>query len=362
MADIIRPIEPFELTQGFGEHPEWYARFGLKGHNGWDLRTKFPDTPNGFRNILAPWLCKFYVQGNEGNDGYGLYFEVIIQLYNTWKLTLAHCNSIESFQTKNEGETMAISDNTGNSTGSHLHLTVKKGTLSNGKFTNFDNDNGYFGAVEPQIFFDELRKYKKEHGTTTTPEGCLVPNTPEWRQKYEVLVGGATKWAETLKILEISDDPSTTPSDKIKSVVAGYKSRETDLANKLMEKQKELDVANQEIKNREEQVSRLEKQVTDTEKYYKDLLNALKSDTKNLPKIVDEAQGRIKVLEGQLDEANKAKGRALNEAAGYKSELEACRKGQPATPTKSIINTAIAFLTDLVKGFFKSKKEVKKDG
>lgn len=348
MADIIRPIEPFELTQSFGENPVAYARFGLKGHNGWDFKTKFPDTPNGFRNILAPWLSKFYSQGNEGNDGFGLYFETIIQLYSTWKLTFAHCNSVESFQTKNEGETQAISDNTGNSTGSHLHLTVKKGSLSNGKFNVENYSNGYFGAIEPQLFFDELRKYKKEHGTAPAPEGCLVPNTPEWRQKYEVLVGGATKWAETLKILEITDDPSTTPSDKIKSVVAGYKSRETDQANKLTAKQKELDTANQEILNRIEQVGRLEKLVTDTEKYYKDLLNALKSDIKNLPKIVEEAQGRIGVLEKELDEASKAKGRALNEVAGYKSELEACQKGQPTAQTKSLITQVIEFLLSLI--------------
>lgn len=361
MADIIRPIEPFELTQGFGEHPEWYARFGLKGHNGWDFKTKFPDTPNGFRNILASWLCKFYSQGNEGNDGYGLYFETIIQLYSTWKLTFGHCNSIQSFQSKNEGETMAISDNTGNSTGSHLHLTTKKGSLLNGKFNVENYNNGYFGAIEPQIFFDELRKYKKEKGTTSSPEGCLVPNTPEWRQKYEVLVGGATKWADTLKILEITDDPTTTPSDKIKSVVAGYKSRETDLKNQLGDKQKDLDVANTEITNRTEQVGRLEKAVLEKEKYYKDLLDALKKDIKNLPEIVRVAEGRVKVLEEELDEASKAKGRALLEAQTTKSQLEACQKGQLPAPAKNLISTAIGFLIDLIKSFFK-KKEVKKDG
>lgn len=333
MADIVRPIEPFELTQGFGEHPEWYARFGLKGHNGWDFRTQYPDTPKGFRNILSSWLSKFYTQGNEGNDGYGLYLEVIVQLYSTYKLTYAHCNSVESFQTKNEGETMGISDNTGNSTGSHLHLTVKKGSLSNGKFNVENYNNGYFGAIEPQIFFDELRKYKKEYGTTPNPEGCLVPNTPEWRQKYEVLVGGATKWAETLKILEITDDPSTTPSDKIKSVVAGYKSRETDLNNKLGEKQTQLDTANKEIENRKEQVGRLEKELLEKEKYYKDLLSALKRDIKNLPTALEVAQGRIRVLEQEVDEASKAKGKVLLEAQNYKSQLETCQKNQfPSDP------------------------------
>lgn len=160
MADIIRPIEPFELTQLFGVNAADYAKFGLIGHNGWDFRTKWPDTPKGQRYILSPWQSQFYGRGNEGNSGYGLYFETTIKLINHYKLTFAHCLSIETFTQKKEGETMAISDNTGNSTGSHLHLTVKRGVLTNGKFINEAQNNGYFGAINPQIFFDELRKVK----------------------------------------------------------------------------------------------------------------------------------------------------------------------------------------------------------
>ncbi|QLG69749.1 MAG: hypothetical protein CH104c_0518 [Candidatus Woesebacteria bacterium] len=212
-------------------------------------------------------------------------------------------------------------------------------------------------GITPQKLIYSWCWYEGKPSETDVAEGCLVPNTPEWREKYEQIVGSATKWAEALKVLEIADDPNTTPVDKIKSVIAGYKSRETDLGNKLRDKQKELDVANQEIKNRSEQVSRLEKLVTDKEKYYKDLLNALKSDIKNLPKIVEEAQGRIGVLEGQLDEANKAKGRALNEAAEYKSELEACQKGQLPEPAKNLITKAANFLLNLVIGIFKKGGE-----
>lgn len=351
MSDITRPIEPFELNQGFGENPANYARFGLKGHNGWDLKTKFPDTPQGFRNILSSWPSKFYAQGNEGNDGFGLYFEVIIQLYNTYKLTYAHCKSIESFENKNEGDAMAISDNTGNSTGSHLHLTVKRGQLSNGKFSSDNYSNGYFGAINPQEFFDELRKYKKEKGVTSTPEGCLVPNTPEWRTKYEQVITSATKWAETLKILEITDDPSTTPSDRIKSVLAGYKSRETDISNKLNEKSTELDKANQEISNRVEQVGRLEKDLLEKEKYYKALIDSLNKQLKNGSDALPLAQARIGVLEGELDEANKAKGRALNDAQQYKGQFEACQKGT-LIPTPQLIFSLVVqyFSNKLPKG------------
>ena len=97
MADIIRSIEPFQLTQGFGGNYETYKQFGLAGHNGWDFKTKFSDTPKGQRYILSSWFSKFYKQANEGSKGFGRYFEVIVQLDNIWKLTYAHCKSIEAF-------------------------------------------------------------------------------------------------------------------------------------------------------------------------------------------------------------------------------------------------------------------------
>ena len=172
MSDITRPIEPFELTQDFGNNPigsdgkPIYAQFGLKGHNGWDLRTKFDDTPLGRRNILASWFSEFYRKGDDPN-GYGRFFETLIQLKSIWKLTLAHCWSIEDFKTKNESEIMAVSDNTGFSSGAHLHLTVKPIKIENGQHINLLQDNGYFGAVNPQEFFDELRIFKLQQNSST---------------------------------------------------------------------------------------------------------------------------------------------------------------------------------------------------
>lgn len=183
MSDITRPIEPFELTQGFGDNPANYAQFGLKGHNGWDLKTVFLDTPQGRRFILSSWNSKFYGKGNEGNGGYGLYFEVIVELKNTWKLTFAHCLSIENFIEKKEGETMGISDSTGNVTGPHLHLTTKKGKLVNGIFQSDNYNNGYFGAIEPQEFFNELRAVKYPNNPVPTdPRTFLGLSKEYWLQ------------------------------------------------------------------------------------------------------------------------------------------------------------------------------------
>ncbi len=158
--NINYPIQPFNLTQIFGVNPQNYAKFGLAGHNGWDVRTKYPDTPEGFREILASFNSKFYKVGDEGNSGYGKYFEVLVQLNGLWKVTYAHCKENRPLELTTRGERLGISDNTGNSTGPHLHFTVKRVKWNGAVLEVLNKNNGYFGAVNPQEFFDELKEIK----------------------------------------------------------------------------------------------------------------------------------------------------------------------------------------------------------
>ena len=166
--EIIYPINPLFITQQFGVNPQNYSQFGLAGHNGWDIRTKYADTFDGIRDILASYKSKFFTKGNEGTGGYGIYFEVLVQLRSLWKLTYAHCKSINIFLEVEKSAVMAKSDNTGNSTGAHLHWTVKKVRWNANTLETLNYNNGFKGALNPQQFVDELKEVSVVPITSST--------------------------------------------------------------------------------------------------------------------------------------------------------------------------------------------------
>ena len=61
-------LRPY-ITQEFGKNPQVYSQFGLKGHNGIDLRAKV-GTP-----LFAPFEGKVKA-GNQGDKGYGKYIRI----------------------------------------------------------------------------------------------------------------------------------------------------------------------------------------------------------------------------------------------------------------------------------------------
>lgn len=113
---------PVVVTQWHGINPQWYP--GQKGHEGLDIRA-----PNRTQ-VFAGAAGKVYRTENDPESGaYGR--QVRIEHPHPdgpFKSVYAHLMSI----TVNEGddveagETIGLADNTGNSSGAHLHLTLKK--------------------------------------------------------------------------------------------------------------------------------------------------------------------------------------------------------------------------------------------
>lgn len=143
---LFPPVKHIRITQPFGvNYVYFYQDLGLKAHNGVDL-----DIMNGCP-IRA--MHDGIVHTTE-KDGYGgLYLELITEDgiksrgYKTIYGHLKRFIASKGMEVK-AGDIIAEGDNTGLSTGSHLHAGVKEVWI--GKTLN--HDNGYFGALDPELF------------------------------------------------------------------------------------------------------------------------------------------------------------------------------------------------------------------
>lgn len=128
-----RPV----ITQGFGERPAVYAQFGLKGHNGIDLRAE-TGTP-----IYAPFEGIAHIH-DEGDKGYGKYIKIT---KDGLEFTIAHLSQflIQDGQKVYMGDRIALSGGTGFVTAPHFHGTMKR---LNEKGQVLDYDNGFKGAID----------------------------------------------------------------------------------------------------------------------------------------------------------------------------------------------------------------------
>ena len=160
---IIAPVRgDFKVTQWFGERPEVYARFKyksgrpMKGHNGIDLSTPV-NTP-----IYSP-IDGIWEVGEDPN-GYGLYIRITEEPHKDERrqVILAHLSSIEiaGKDKVKAGELVALSGNSGFSTGPHLHWGFRR-LDRGGSVINFDNgffgyedifDKGWITKNEPSIY------------------------------------------------------------------------------------------------------------------------------------------------------------------------------------------------------------------
>lgn len=144
---MIRPFKgTFPITQIWGVNEADYARFGLKGHNGVDY-----GIPTG-TPIIAPHNGKV-IEAAFDQYGYGMYVKIENDEEGS---ILGHLQSfnVNSGDTVFEGQQIGISDNTGNSTGPHLHW---------GYFRKPRNkEDGYSGTTNPWPYLTENQHIASE--------------------------------------------------------------------------------------------------------------------------------------------------------------------------------------------------------
>jgi hypothetical protein len=132
---LIWPTDYPTATQPFGANPDLYRRWGLPGHDGIDIRAPVNSS------VYACADGQVYLV-HDGADGHPYGIHVRIRHANGYKTIYAHLNqaTVYAGQYVRAGELIGLADGTGNSSGSHLHLTLKKVGASASGETPFPND------------------------------------------------------------------------------------------------------------------------------------------------------------------------------------------------------------------------------
>lgn len=187
------PVKPHFVNQEFGVDKKTYSQFGVDGHNGLDLRTY-----HGQEVFASHDGTAYYeIDNNQGhgvvivsNDAY--LYEGTLTHFKTiywhlcdpkkepglaskvWARVGKRGNSGRGVSVK-QGDIIGYADNTGFSSGDHLHYGLKpvipgKGVKAGdapdvgiGNWVNLRQDNGFKGAIDPTPY---LPAPKLPTGTT----------------------------------------------------------------------------------------------------------------------------------------------------------------------------------------------------
>lgn len=149
------PLETVLVTQKFGDNDlAIYKELGLKGHNGWDLRA------GRGTDVLACFDGEVNQATGDGGYGINIFLQTEPFLVENRKVRLqAVYGHLKEFSTENgiqvhSGDVIAKSDNTGLSTGDHLHFGIRPFYFIEEAVVS-DVSNGYFGYVDPALFYEK---------------------------------------------------------------------------------------------------------------------------------------------------------------------------------------------------------------
>ena len=165
---LLWPTDYSVVTQKYAANPQIYSRFGMPGHEGVDIRA-LTNT-----NI---YCCADGVVYRVHNDpdprvhAYGKH--VRVRHKDGYKTVYGHLARplVREGQELKAGELLGIANSTGASTGSHLHLTLKRDGATDRGETKFPKD-----IIDPTPFliWPEFASKKSFDAYRWDPEKCLI--------------------------------------------------------------------------------------------------------------------------------------------------------------------------------------------
>ncbi len=157
--ELYFPVRIFSVNQAFGLNgAPFYKTQGMKGHNGLDLTAfhgepiyaahdgiAYPEVDSaGGNGVVIKTTSQYEFEGKLTN------FKTIY-----WHLMDADA-VVHTGQLVKAGDIIGYADNTGNSTGDHLHFGLKPCAINEteGTWYNMEQNNGYYGAIDPMPYFN----------------------------------------------------------------------------------------------------------------------------------------------------------------------------------------------------------------
>lgn len=208
---LQKPLKKWRVSQHFGENAlSKYKEMGLVGHNGMDIVAP-DDEP-----VYAAHDGRVTFTGYDGSGGLGIvirteekfdyysektgeyqpaYFKTIYWHLKKGSLKVTGGQSVKA------GDHIAGADNTGFSTGSHLHFGLKPIAKGENDWTwyNLEQQNGYSGAIDPEPFFGEPETFKF---TKTLKLGTLNSEVMELQKRLKVEPVTGLFWKKTLQAVK----------------------------------------------------------------------------------------------------------------------------------------------------------------
>jgi hypothetical protein len=169
-------------------------------------------------------------------------------------------------------------------------------------------------------------------GARTTIESYVICTGPKpkyggemipiLKEHYDLYLKNHDQWHKTVNYLKPGADPNGTLFEDVQTVIAGIKSRQTDLENQLKQAVADKATATQEIQNQKDKLANTLGECQRELKQAKDEYIALKSSLPDIEKLKGSYLARIDEVEGMLREAQKQVGLRDLEIAQLKSDVE----------------------------------------
>ena len=198
------------IVQGFGANPEIYGQYGLPGHEGLDIRA-----PMNTHIYACAEGEVYHVEKNPDAHPYGKH--VRIRHAGGYRTVYAHLaeTAVEVGERVETLQLIGKADSTGNSTGAHLHLTLKKDGATQRGETHFQGD-----VIDPTPYL----VYAEQEAS-----GLVSTRTYPWTQPCLVGINGREDGQHTdadygivsagrIEAFKIREDTSTDVITRLRGI------------------------------------------------------------------------------------------------------------------------------------------------